>query len=109
MDSDEFSTSPVPAERSIPWGKIAVTNVLFSICLPTLITGLDLAIAAPRRYFLSGIIVGSLVLTFIGMLTSVLGTSAAAVRCAWTDSGSAPAREPLFTATRISTGRATSS
>jgi len=73
MDSDEFSTSPVPLERSIPWGKIAVTNVLFSICLPTLITGLDLAIAAPRRYFLSGIIVGSLVLTFIGILTSVLG------------------------------------
>ena len=74
MDSDEFSTSPVPAERSIPRGKIAVTNVLFSICLPTLITGLDLAIAAPRRYFLSGIIVGSLVLTFIGILTSVLGS-----------------------------------
>jgi cytosine permease len=74
MDSDEFSTSPVPLERSIPWGKIAVTNVLFSICLPTLITGLDLAIAAPRRYFLSGIIVGSLVLTFIGILTSVLGS-----------------------------------
>ena len=74
MDSDEFSTSPVPLERSIPWGKIAVTNVLFSICLPSLITGLDLAIAAPRRYFLSGIIVGSLVLTFIGILTSVLGS-----------------------------------
>jgi cytosine permease len=73
MDLDEFSTSPVPADRSIPWWKIAVTNVLFSICLPTLITGLDLAIASPRRYFLSGIIVGSLVLTFIGILTSVLG------------------------------------
>ena len=40
MDSDEFSTSPVPANRSIPWWKIALTNVLFSICLPTLITGL---------------------------------------------------------------------
>jgi cytosine permease len=74
MDLDEFSTSPVPLERSIPWWKIAVTNVLFSICLPTLITGLDLGIAAPRRYFLSGIIVGSLVLTFIGILTSVLGS-----------------------------------
>jgi hypothetical protein len=49
MDSDEFSTSPVPADRSIPWWKIALTNVLFSICLPTLITGLDLAIAAPQR------------------------------------------------------------
>ncbi|HWY95269.1 MAG TPA: cytosine permease [Steroidobacteraceae bacterium] len=74
MDSDEFSTSPVPRERSIPWWKIALTNVLFSICLPTLITGLDLAIAAPRRYFLSGILVGSLILTFIGILTSMLGS-----------------------------------
>src|ERR1700722_12602021 len=74
MDSDEFSTSPVPLERSIPWWKIALTNVLFSICLPTLITGLDLGIAAPRRNFLSGLIVGSLILTFIGILTSVLGS-----------------------------------
>jgi cytosine permease len=74
VDSDEFSTSPVPLDRSILWWKIALTNVLFSICLPTLITGLDLGIAAPRRYFLSGIVVGSLILTFIGILTSVLGS-----------------------------------
>jgi cytosine permease len=74
VDSDEFSTSPVPLDRSIPWWKIALTNVLFSICLPTLITGLDLGIASPRRYFLSGIVVGSLILTFIGILTSVLGS-----------------------------------
>ena len=74
MDTDEFSTSPVPLERSIPWWKIALTNVLFSICLPTLITGLDLGIATPRRYFISGIIIGSLILTFIGILTSVLGS-----------------------------------
>jgi cytosine permease len=74
VDSDEFSTLPVPLDRSIPWWKIALTNVLFSICLPTLITGLDLGIASPRRYFLSGIVVGSLILTFIGILTSVLGS-----------------------------------
>jgi cytosine permease len=74
MESDEFSTSPVPWDRSIPWWKIALTNVLFSICLPTLITGLDLGIASPRRYFVSGIVVGSIILTFIGILTSVLGS-----------------------------------
>lgn len=74
MESDEFSTSPVPAERSISWWKIALTNVLFSVSLPTLITGLDLGIAAPRSNFLSGIVVGSLILTFIGILTSVLGS-----------------------------------
>ena len=48
--------------------------MLFSICLPTLITGLDLAVAAPQRYFLSGIIVGSLILTCIGILTSLVGS-----------------------------------
>jgi cytosine permease len=74
MESNEFSTSPVPAESSIPWWKIAFTNVLFSICLPTLITGLDLGIAAPRAYFMSGIIVGCLILTIIGSFTSVLGS-----------------------------------
>ncbi len=74
MESDEFSTSPVPSDRSIPWWKIAFTNVLFSICLPTLITGLDLGIASPRRYFVAGIVVGSLILTCIGILTSVLGS-----------------------------------
>lgn len=73
MESDEFSTSPVPMDRSIPWWKIAVSNVLFSVCLPTLITGLDLAQAAPRSTFLWGVVVGSVILTFIGMLTSVVG------------------------------------
>jgi cytosine permease len=74
MNSDEFATSPVPLERSIRWWKIALTNVLFSICLPILITGLDIGIAAPRENFLSGIIVGSLIVTFIGIWTSVLGS-----------------------------------
>jgi cytosine permease len=73
MAADEFSTSPVPADRSIPWWKIAVTNILFSICLPTLIAGLDLGLAAPRNHFLSGVVIGCLVLTVIGCLTSVVG------------------------------------
>ena len=73
VESDEFLTSPVPPERSIAWWKIALTNVLFSICLPTLITGLDLGLAAPRRQFFWGVIVGCLILTVIGVLTAVLG------------------------------------
>src|ERR1700721_2837062 len=72
MDSDEFSTSPVPLGRSIPWWKIALTNVLFSICLPTLITGLDLGIAAPRRNFLSVIIVPVLAVVCLLMLLESL-------------------------------------
>lgn len=74
MESDEFSTVPVPLDRSIPWWKIALSNMLFSVSLPGLIEGLDLAHAAPRANFLSGIAVGSVILTVIGVLTSVVGS-----------------------------------
>lgn len=73
MESDEFSTTPVPLDRSIPWWKIAFSNVMFSVSLPSLITGLDLAHAAPQRVFLAGVMVGSLILTFIAILTSIVG------------------------------------
>ena len=76
MDSDEFSTSRVPMDRSIPWWRIATINVLFSVSLPTLITGMDLAKQAPRATFLWSIVVGSLILTVIGIHTSIVGCRA---------------------------------
>jgi cytosine permease len=76
MDSDEFSTSRVPMDRSIPWWRIATINVLFSVSLPTLITGMDLANQAPRATFLWSIVVGSLILTVIGIHTSIVGCRA---------------------------------
>lgn len=74
MESNEFSTTPVPTDRSIPWWKIALSNALFSVSLPGLIEGLDLAHAAPSGSFIYGIAVGSLILTVIGVLTSVVGS-----------------------------------
>jgi cytosine permease len=76
MDSDEFSTTRVPLGRSMPWWKIATINVLFSVSLPTLITGMDLATQTPRATFLWSIIVGSLILTVIGIQTSIVGCRA---------------------------------
>ena len=76
MDSDEFSTTRVPLERSIAWWKIATINVLFSVSLPTLITGMDLANQATRTTFLWSILLGSLILTAIGILTSIVGSRA---------------------------------
>jgi cytosine permease len=92
MNADEFSTSKVPSDRSIPWWKIAVSNVLFSVSLPSLITGLDLAHAAPKGTFLPGVMVGSLILTFIGILTSVVGSRArpVSVPTCWHASPSEP-------------------
>jgi len=76
MDSDEFSTSRVPLDRSMPWWKIATINVLFSVSLPSLITGMDLANESSRTVFLSSIFVGSLILTLIGIHTSIVGCRA---------------------------------
>ena len=76
MDSDEYSTSRVPPERSMPWWRIATINVLFSVSLPTLITGMDLANESSQAVFLSSILIGSLILTVIGILTSIVGCRA---------------------------------
>jgi cytosine permease len=76
MESDEFPTSRVPADRSMPWWKIATINVLFSVSLPTLITGMDLANQTTRAVFLWSIFLGSLILTAIGIQTSVVGCRA---------------------------------
>ena len=63
MEAEEFATSRVPPERSIVWWRIALSNVLFSLSLPTLVTGLQVARAAPGGAFMSSMIVGSLILT----------------------------------------------
>src|SRR5579862_338974 len=76
MDSDEFSTSRVPSDRSMPWWRIATINVLFSVSLPTLITGMDLANESSRAVFLSSILLGSIILTVIGIHTSIVGCRA---------------------------------
>jgi cytosine permease len=60
-------------DRSVPWWRIATINVLFSVSLPTLITGMDLANQTTQAIFLSSILVGSIILTVIGIQTSIVG------------------------------------
>ncbi|HLW25672.1 MAG TPA: cytosine permease [Steroidobacteraceae bacterium] len=72
-DSDEFSTRRVPRDRSIAWWRIAMINVLFSVSLPTLITGMDLANQTTWVIFLTSTLVGSCILTLIGIPTSLVG------------------------------------
>lgn len=76
MDFDEYSTSRVPVDRSVPWWRIATINVLFSVSLPTLITGMDLANQTTEAIFLSSILIGSIILTIIGIQTSIVGCRA---------------------------------
>jgi len=74
VESDEFSTSRVPLDRSIPWWRIALINVLFSFSLPSLVAGMDLAHATPSGRLIAGLLVGSAILTAIAILTSVVGS-----------------------------------
>ena len=74
MESNEFSTSRVPPGQSVAWWKIAMINVLFSFSLPSLIAGMDLAHTTTRARLVSGILVGSAILSVIAVLTSVVGS-----------------------------------
>ncbi len=49
-------------------------NVLFSFSLPSLVAGMDLANATSGARLVWGIVVGSLILTAIGIMTSVVGS-----------------------------------
>jgi cytosine permease len=69
----EYSTTRVPLNQSVAWWRIATINVLFSVSLPTLIAGMDLANQAPRANFLSSILIGSLILMVIAIQTSIVG------------------------------------
>jgi len=51
-------------------------NVLFSVSLPTLITGMDLANQATRGVLLWSTLIGSLILVVIGIQTSIVGCRA---------------------------------
>jgi cytosine permease len=74
MESEEFSTSRVPQDRSVTWWKIAMINVLFSFSLPSLIAGMDLANGTTSFNLAWGILAGSAILTVIAMFTSVVGS-----------------------------------
>ena len=74
MQSDEYSTSRVPRDRSVAWWRIAIINVLFSFSLPSLVTGMDLANSTPSARLVPGILAGSAILTLISILTSIVGS-----------------------------------
>jgi cytosine permease len=74
MESEEFSTSRVPQDRSVAWWKIGMINVLFSFSLPSLVAGMDLANATSGARLVWGIVLGSVILTVIGIMTSVVGS-----------------------------------
>lgn len=71
---EEFQTVPVPDEASISWWNIAFMNSIFSLSLPTLLGGLELAKVAPGWTFLWGTLAGGLLLAVIASFTGVIGS-----------------------------------
>jgi cytosine permease len=71
---DEFQTSPVPDEACIPWPQIAMMNAVFSLSIPTLLSGLELANAAPGWTFVGGTLAGGALLSVIASFTGVIGS-----------------------------------
>ena len=71
---DEYQTEPVPQDASIPWLRIAFLNAVFSISLPTFLSGVELSAAAPAWTFVTGVLAGGAVLTIMAAFMGVIGT-----------------------------------
>lgn len=71
---EEYQASPVPDEASIKWWRVAFMNAVFSLSIPTLLGGLELAKAAPGWTFLWGTLAGGLLLSMIASFTGIIGS-----------------------------------
>ena len=71
--SGEFATEPVPAERTVPWPRVAAIATLVAFSLPTFITGIEVAGALEPHGALLAIICGNLLLSAVGAVTGSIG------------------------------------
>lgn len=71
---EEFQTSPVPDAACISWWHVALMNSVFSLSIPTLLGGLELAKAAPGSTFLWGTLAGGILLAVVASFTGVIGS-----------------------------------
>lgn len=74
MDDDEFTTEAVPDSAHISWWRVAFMNAIFSLSLPTFVSGLELAKAASPWNFLTGVLAGGALLAVIAGLTGAIGS-----------------------------------
>ena len=74
LSIQEFSTEPVPEDRTVGWIRVAIISATASFSLPTLISGMKLANSVDTRTALTAIICGNLLLTIIGGFCGSIGS-----------------------------------
>ena len=90
----EFTTVPVPRERTVAWWRVGVISAMVAFSLPTFITGLEVALAVSSRNAALAIIGGNCLLAVIASISGSIGarthlSSYLLVRAAFGDRGAA--------------------
>ena len=72
-DGREFATGPVPAARRVGWVRVGLISAMVGFSLPTFVAGVEVFQAAPNDEAALAVLLGCLMLTFIGALTGSIG------------------------------------
>lgn len=70
----EYQTVPVPDDACIAWWRVAAMNSVFSLSLPTLVGGLDIARESGGTMFLIGTLTAGALLAVIAAVTGAIGS-----------------------------------
>ena len=94
VSDSEFTTEPVPYERTVPWWRVGVISAMVAFSLPTFITGLEVSLVLPGREGFIALLGGSVLLTIIASISGSIGarthlSSYMLVRIAFGDKGAA--------------------
>ncbi len=90
----EFTTEPVPRERTVVWWRVGVISAMVAFSLPTFITGIEVSQSMLPGAALVAIVCGNLILTVIASVCGSIGSrthlsSYMLVRAAFGDRGAA--------------------
>jgi cytosine permease len=73
VSDTEFTTEPVPEERTVPWWRVGVISAMVAFSLPTFITGLEISRVLPGRQVPVALVGGSVLLAFIASVCGSIG------------------------------------
>lgn len=94
VSDTEFTTEPVPEERTVGWWRVGVISAMVAFSLPTFITGLEVSQVVPGRQAFLALLGGSALLAIIASISGSIGSrtrlsSYMLVRVAFGDRGAA--------------------
>ncbi len=74
VSDTEFTTEPVPEERTVPWWRVGVISAMVAFSLPTFITGLEVSLVVPGKVAFLALLGGSLILAVIASISGSIGS-----------------------------------